>query len=56
MDSYFIDKLIYEISKKPNCNIDLFKTFTTVLDDKRNLNVLDYLPEYEWLFGNSNLI
>ena len=52
----FKDSIIFNLNKKSRYNINVFKRFTEILDKKRNLNVLDYLPEYDWLFGNNNLI
>jgi len=56
IDSDYLDTLIFEISKKENYNINTFKKYTEILDKKRNLKVLDYLPEYEWLFADNKLL
>ena len=48
--------ILFELNKKGTHDIKVFKRFTEILDKKRNVNILDYLPEYKWLFSNQMII
>ncbi len=47
--------IIYHLDQEPTHGLKPFKIFINTLDKQRNVNILDYLPEYKRLFG-PNLI
>ena len=43
--------IIYHLEQESTHGLNPFKIFINTLDKQRNLNILDYLPEYKRLFG-----
>jgi len=43
--------IIYHLEQESTHGMNPFKVFINTLDKQRNVNILDYLPEYKRLFG-----
>lgn len=56
IDEYEASLILFHLNKESSHDIKVFKRYTEILDKKRNINVLDYLSEYNWLFDTDKII